>query len=308
MGKRNSLLFTCAMVIILIGCQTGDEIKRRELDVQAEDVILHARVAGDDDSGCVMIAINGGPGLTSSYMWDLEQLAGGGCAVVTYDQRGLGKSSQPDDPDSPEGYTLQKYAQDLEAVRQETGADRVHLFGHSFGGIIAMQYIESYPEHVASLTFYGSGPPTWEGIELSQQNFNDRLISMIQDGTLLPPEEWEEGSVDPLLPVYFADPAFTFPENAQGEAPQFDQKVSDLTYQNLVGMDYRQALGEVELPVLLMFGKQDPFGLQMAEAVRDALSNAPVEYVVIDYCGHFWHECEDEFYPRIDQFLEEQHG
>jgi len=45
----------------------------REFQVQASDVSLHARVAGNPGSGCVLIAINGGPGLTSNYMWDLAR-------------------------------------------------------------------------------------------------------------------------------------------------------------------------------------------------------------------------------------------
>lgn len=61
-----------------------------EFQLRAMDVSLHVRLAGDPDSGCVLLAINGGPGLTSNYTWDLERLAGPDCAVVTYDQRGVG--------------------------------------------------------------------------------------------------------------------------------------------------------------------------------------------------------------------------
>ncbi|MBN1139828.1 MAG: hypothetical protein JXM73_24870, partial [Anaerolineae bacterium] len=67
----------------------------REFQVQASDVRLQVRMAGKPGSGCVLIAINGGPGLTSNYMLDVERLAGPDCAVVTYDQRGLGKFTQP---------------------------------------------------------------------------------------------------------------------------------------------------------------------------------------------------------------------
>jgi pimeloyl-ACP methyl ester carboxylesterase len=79
--------------------------------------------------------------------------------------------------------------------------------------------------------------------------------------------------------------------------------VSDLIYPNLVGIDLRPELALFQKPVLLIFGRDDPFGLAMAEAVRDALVNAPVEFVVIDRCGHFWHECPDQFYPRVEAFL-----
>jgi len=304
MRNRNPIfLIALTLLIALAACQPGDGAVN-EFDVQTPDVSLHARMAGNPNSGCALIAINGGPGLTSDYMWDLEQLGGDDCAVVTYDQRGVGKSGEPVNPDSPDSYTLLKYAEDLDAVRQAVGIDRVHLMGHSFGGIVAMQYAVRYPEQVASLIFFGSGPPTWEGIETSQRNFSDRLVSLIQKEVIPPPEEWNEGGIDPLLPAYFSDPTFNFPEGARGAAPDFDQKVSDITYPNLVGMDLRDELALLQLPILLMFGEDDPFGVQMAEAVGDALENADVEFVVIDNCGHFWHECPDAFYPRVEDFLE----
>ena len=291
-----------AVTSVLATCRTSSTAVR-ELQVQAADVSLHVRMAGNPDSGCVLVAINGGPGLTSSYMLDMERLAGPDCAVLTYDQRGLGRSGQPSGPDSTASYTLRKYAEDLEAIRQAVGAERLHVMGHSFGGIVAMQYAILYPEQVASLIFFGGGPPTWSDIEISQQRFSERVAALMQAGVIPPPSEWGDKGVDPLLPAYFSDPTFSFPEDARGGPPEFSQAVSDLTVPNLVGMDLRAELALLQKPVLLVFGRDDPFGLPMVEATRDALVNAQVEFVVIDRCGHFWHECPDEFYPRVEEFL-----
>jgi carboxyl-terminal processing protease len=298
--RRVVLLFLLASVPA--GCQkSGPAV--REFQVQASDVSLHVRIVGDPDSGCVLLAINGGPGLTSSYMLDMEGLAGPDCAVLTYDQRGLGESTQPSDPDSTASYTPLKYAEDVEAIRQAVGAERLHVMGHSWGGIVAMQYAILYPERVASLIFFGGGPPTWNDIKISQQRFGERVDVLMQAGVIPPPSEWGDNGIDPLLPAYFSDPTFTFPEDARGGPPEFSQTVSDLTSPNLVGMDMRGELALLQKPVLLMFGRDDPFGLPMAEASRDALVNAQVEFVVIDRCGHFWHECPNEFYPRVEEFL-----
>jgi pimeloyl-ACP methyl ester carboxylesterase len=298
---------------VLAGCQKGTSAPStplgghyaavREFQVQGADVSLHVRMAGDPDSGCVLIAINGGPGLTSNYMWDMERLAGPDCAVVTYDQRGLGRSTQPTDPDSPASYTLEKYAADVEAIRQAVGAERLHVMGHSFGGIIAMQYAILYPEQVASLIFFGGGPPTWKDMEVAQQRLSERVEPLIERGVIPPPSEWVDGGTDAILPAYFSDPSFTFPKDSLGGPPEFGSEVSNLTAPNLVGMDLRAGLALIEKPVLLMFGRDDPFGLPMADATRDALANAQVDFVVIDGCGHFWHECPDDFYPRIKEFL-----
>jgi pimeloyl-ACP methyl ester carboxylesterase len=308
------LLFV--LTSLVAGCQQSGAVPSaavRELQVQAVDVSLHVRLAGNADSGCVLIAINGGPGLTSNYMWDMERLAGRDCAVVTYDQRGLGKSTRPTDPDSrtgsgteyqsTAGYTLEKYAEDVEAIRQAVGAERMHVMGHSWGGIVAMEYAILYPERVASLIFFGGGPPTWKDIEIARLSFSERVEQLIQSGVIPPMSEWADDGSDPTLPANFSDPAFTFPEDSLGGPPEFNQAVSDLTSANLVGMDLRAALALVQKPVLLMFGRDDPFGLPMAEATRDALVGARVDFAVIERCGHFWHECPDQFYPRVRQFL-----
>lgn len=302
--QKNMLLIWAVLLFTLVGCQANYGNEPNEFDVQTPDVDLHVRMVGDPDSGCVMIAINGGPGLTSNYMWDLEQLGGNDCAVVTYDHRGLGKSSELINPDSRDSYTLLKYAEDLEAVRRSVGIERAHLLGHSFGGIVALQYAALYPDNVASLIFFGSGPPTWDGIEVSQQNIIERVTELIQKGVIPPPEEWGDDGIDPLLPAYFSDPSFTFPEGALGGAPEFNQKVSDLTYSNIEEMDLRDELALFHYPVLLLFGVDDPFGEQMPASIRDALINSSVDYVPIENCGHFWHECPDAFYPHVADFLE----
>ena len=65
-----------------------------ELQVQGSGVTLYVRVAGNAGSGNVLIAIHGGPGMSSDYMASLEQqLAGDELAVVTYDQRGTASRS-----------------------------------------------------------------------------------------------------------------------------------------------------------------------------------------------------------------------
>ncbi len=296
----STLIFGLSMP--LAACQRSSATVR-EFDTQAPDVQLHGRIVGNTHSGCTLIAINGGPGLTSNYMLDLEHLAGPDCAIVTYDQRGMGKSSEPADPDAPESYTLLKYAQDVEAIRQEIGVERIHLFGHSFGGEVAMQYAILHPQRVESLIFFGGGPPTWEDIESSQKSLSERVRALIQAGSIPPPDQWTGKGVDPILPAYFSDPTFTFPADSLGGPPVFNQAVYDLTFLDLQKLDLRAGLASLQKPVLLMFGRDDPFGLSMAEATRAALSNASVEFVIINHCGHFWHECPEGFYPRVREFL-----
>ncbi len=65
---------------------------------------------------------------------------------VTYDLRGHGGSPVPPLPCS-----LDDMVEDLEALRERLGHRRVHLIGHSLGGMIGPAYARAHPERVASL-------------------------------------------------------------------------------------------------------------------------------------------------------------
>jgi len=69
------------------------------------------------------------------------------------------------------------------------------------------------------------------------------------------------------------------------------------------GYDLTNEVAKLYHPVLVLCGKDDPFGVPLSEAIVVALTSAKVEYVVIDKCGHFWHERSDAFLSRVRTFL-----
>lgn len=72
-------------------------------------------------------------------------------AVIAPDLRGFGESSKP-----LEGYALEDYAGDIEALLDELDIERAHLLGQSFGGIIAQKFAISRPERTRSLMLWAS--------------------------------------------------------------------------------------------------------------------------------------------------------
>jgi len=66
--------------------------------------------------------------------------------VVTYDLRGHGASPLPDAE-----FGLDELVADLERVRERSGFERVHVAGHSLGGMIGPAYARTHPERVLSL-------------------------------------------------------------------------------------------------------------------------------------------------------------
>jgi pimeloyl-ACP methyl ester carboxylesterase len=278
--------------------KTSTMLETRELTVEGSDAILSVRVAGNHASSNVMIALHGGPGQSHHYMLDLERLAGGEFAVVTYDQRGVGGSTAP--PADPTYYELADYVEDLEAVRRAVGADQVHLLGHSWGGIVAMQYAMVYPEKVRSLILVGSGSPTWDGMMAAAAGIEQRVRELQEQGVL----------PDPLPPgaefvAYFSDPSFPIEHPDENAAQtEFHPTVNQLTLSVIEGFDFSAEVGRLlDHRVQVLYGEDDPAGKPLVEETLAALRSADVEYVLLERCGHFWHECPDQFYPRVRAFL-----
>jgi len=277
------------------------EIVFQELTVETPEVSLYVRVAGNPQSGNVLIAINGGPGLSNHYMLGLEDLAGENFAVVTYDQRGVSRSSAP--PMDPSSYTLSKSVDDLEAVRKAIGVEKVHLFGHSWGGLVAMRYAAVYPGRVRSIVLMGSASPAWQDLIPGFARFEERVKTLQAQGIIPQDLSPKDGQDDPTLRAFFSDPNFYFSPDDKGGPPEFSPVASQMTWAAVQGYDLTDEVAQLQQPVLVMCGKDDPYAL-LSENIVSALALAKVEYVVLDKCGHFWHECPEAFFSQVRDFLD----
>lgn len=111
-------------------------------------------------AGTPVILLHGGPGFSSIYMKSLEALATER-PLVRYDQLGGGRSDGLTDTVS---FTITHFVAELDSLRATLGYERVHLLGHSWGTILAVEYYRVHPEHVASMVL-GSAAldiPAWE--------------------------------------------------------------------------------------------------------------------------------------------------
>src|SRR5919197_4105311 len=88
------------------------------------------------EGGVPLLCLHGGPGFPHDYLEELEGL-GAGRQVVFYDQLGCGRSDRPDDASL---WTVDRFVEELAVVREALGLERLHLFGSSWGGMLAMRY------------------------------------------------------------------------------------------------------------------------------------------------------------------------
>ena len=92
--------------------------------------------------------------------------------VIAFDQRGRGDS----DWDLQRRYDTDTYVADLAGVVDQLGLARLHLLGHSMGGINAIVYASRHPQHVASLLVEDAGPGAFErsaGAQRIQRELQD---------------------------------------------------------------------------------------------------------------------------------------
>jgi len=98
-----------------------------------------------------VLLLHGGPGLTHEY-WEAfdSYFPAAGIEYYYYDQLG---SYYSDQPDAPELWELPRFVEEVEQVRQALGLDQTnfYLLGHSWGGILAMDYVLKYQRHLKGL-------------------------------------------------------------------------------------------------------------------------------------------------------------
>jgi pimeloyl-ACP methyl ester carboxylesterase len=105
---------------------------------------LHCQRAGQGSD--VVMAHGLAANLAFWYLGIVPRLADEFC-ITTYDLRGHGKSDMP-----PSGYDQLSMSADLGALLDRCDIGQAHLVGHSYGGLVVLQYALTHPERIRSLT------------------------------------------------------------------------------------------------------------------------------------------------------------
>ena len=110
------------------------------------------RAVGDNADTTPLLCLHGGPGFTHYYLEALEALADRR-RVIFYDQLGCGRSDRPGDLTL---WNVDRFVEELAQVRSALKLDRLHLFGSSWGGMLAMQYVLDRRPDLERLILCGS--------------------------------------------------------------------------------------------------------------------------------------------------------
>ncbi|HEX3955556.1 MAG TPA: alpha/beta fold hydrolase [Trebonia sp.] len=98
-----------------------------------------------------VLLLHGAPGVTHEYLEACDSfLPAAGVEYYYYDQLGSGFSDQPAEPSL---WDLDRFVDEVEQVRGALGLDRENfvLYGHSWGGILAIEYALRHQRHLRGL-------------------------------------------------------------------------------------------------------------------------------------------------------------
>ncbi|MGH2513083.1 MAG: alpha/beta fold hydrolase, partial [Candidatus Limnocylindrales bacterium] len=105
---------------------------------------INYRVEGSGPE--TILLVNGIGDDLEAWLMQTPEFVGAGLRVVSFDNRGIGRSSRPPGP-----YSSRQGAEDAFAVVSELGLTAFHLVGCSMGGLIALEYALAHPLGIRSL-------------------------------------------------------------------------------------------------------------------------------------------------------------
>lgn len=295
---------------------SAGSIVPREKQLRLSDgLTMHYWVQG---SGQTIVVLSGGPGLSSRYLIPVADSIVGFARVVRPDLRGTGKSVPASSesggfdfvprhspkPLFEQPLTLQRVAADIDELRAQLGVSKLLLLGHSFGGVIALDYAARYPDRVEALMLVSAPGTDTSFVSSSEAIMRSRLTVVDRDSirywlsrrrldsTRAAAELWRLNHK-----AYMHDPAAVTHVMRQPES--YVPEVHDqLMHAFLEQRDLARRLKQYGGPSLLIYGSDDIYDRRTIDRLHADLARSRV--VFIRNAGHFpWVENPQAFYAAI---------
>lgn len=259
-----------------------------------------------------LLVLHGGPGAGHNYLLPLAALADER-PVIFYDQLGCGRADSPQDESI---YTIQRSVDEVDAVRKALKLDRIVLLGHSWGSMLAIEYLcQGRGEGVEKLVLAGALASTPQAVAGMQ-----RLLDALPDnaGAKLKALE-QQGKQDSkeyaaLVELFYARHLCRSKPLPREVKQSYDIVGKSIAYRVMNGpneftitgvikdWDRRKDLGLIKQPTLITTGEFDEVTLDCHETIRDGVPGS--ELVVFKGCSHMlMDEKPKEYVARLRRFF-----
>ena len=264
-----------------------------------------------DPNAPPLLLLHGGPGASHDYLLPQMLELATEHRLVCYDQRGGGRSRHDDDRVS---IGWREQVADVSAVARELDVAPLAIVGYSWGALLAMLYaIEAHAGRASPvpsrLALLSPAPVTRPWREEFEREFARRqsgpAIAALRDELQRSglresdPDAYRQRAFELSVAGYFADPL-----RAHDLTPfRITGRVQQSIWASLGDFDLLAALEHLDVPALVIHGRQDPIPLASSKSAARALRAA---CVVLEDCGHVpYVEQPVQLFAMLQDFLRE---
>jgi proline-specific peptidase len=251
-----------------------------------------------------LLVIHGGPGVPSYYLKPLAKLADER-PVIFYDQLGAGRSDHPSDTTL---WRMERFVDELGRVRQALGIEEVHLYGHSWGTMLATDYMLTRPTGVRSLALAG---PAFSTARYQRDNDSLRATLPASIYSALTRHERAGTCDSPEYQMAMLEYYQLFFARRQPWSADLDSTVAQIDPSAerimagpcgsktgpLWSYDRTDRLRDITVPTLLLVGRYDPSTPAAARFYQSLVPGSELE--VFDSSGHLPMQDEPDRYVEV---------
>lgn len=284
-----------------------------EIDVDGHRIVAYSFGTGSETVFC----LNGGPGLPCDYLREAHScLIDKGYRVIAFDQLGTGASDRPDDPSL---WTIGRYVEETETVRNALGLGKVHMLGHSWGGWLAIEYALTHPGNLKTLILedtVADMPHLISELERLRAALGPETVSMMQkheaQGTYNHPEYLAAVTI---LNYRHVCRLAEWPAPLRRSLDDWNmapyetmQGPNEFLYiGNLKDWNRLKEMAEFNMPILITTGQHDE--LTPACAMRMKMAARHAELHVFPNSSHMpFYEEPQAYFPVLLDFLSRHRG
>lgn len=255
--------------------------------------------------GIPLLTLHGGPGSPHDYLEPLRKLSGER-PIIFYDQLGCGKSERPD---NPKLWQRSRFVEELEQIRQALGLEQIHLFGHSWGSMLAVDYALAQPSGLTSLILASPALsiPRWlSDMEIYRKSLPlavQKVLEEHEQYSTTDSEEYQQAAAE-FYQRYLCrlDP---WPESLERTIAGEGTVVYETMWGpseffmtgNLLDYDCTALLSNIRIPTLFTCGRYDEATPEATAWYQSLLPKS--EIAIFEQSAHMPHLEETEPYLRI---------
>jgi len=281
------------------------------LTIKTNTSELSVKIQGTEKKGTIIL-LHGGPGVPD-YLEDVAFALNSGYRVISFDQRGVGRSAAFHD-----SYSIDDYINDIYTIIHSLNFSEIHFFGHSWGALLAQLYAYKYPDNIKSMFLCNPCPGVGRQWLLMEKEFMDFMRSKMSANEwvklkynyYIARRDWENADRAVLKiillvwKIYYKNLDLLMKRNKEW-LHGINAKVLFKTRKTIMKMAHlslNEAPSINSIPILILYGSNDIY--QSTKWITRARYPF-AQYVELENSGHFpWLQDIENFNLILSQFYE----